>query len=142
MKKNSICRRHRIDEDSDKWQVVFDELTDAEDEHCESFEGSVCPVCFHEMREKYRKARRSVQVESRASIRLRTENDRLNEVLEAVVGAIKEITGEDPMELAQATYKSGFDVYRMGAAAIGQTGDLKNILPNLIVAASHKETKT
>ena len=141
MSDKPLCRTHHTDEDSEKWEVALSELTEAEDEHCESFEGAVCPLCFLELRDKYRRARRNVKVESKAGVRLRTENDRLNEVLSAVIEAVTALTGEDPMSLAEATYKSGFDT-GIPREHIGKTGDLKNILPNLIAAAANKGPKT
>ncbi len=148
-RKKVWCHKHEIGLDDEEWQVIFAELTeeDEDGESQEPFEGHVCPKCYVRYREKYKKARRNVRVESKRAVRLQQENDRLQEVLDAVISTVEQMTGKDPVKLAKADYhpsallSGGVPGIVVAGGGLKHPGDLKNILPNLIAEAASKGKK-
>ena len=141
----SFCTKHDIHPESERWRVVLEELTDPpdEDSHREPFKGQVCPVCFINLREKFRKARRDLRTESRASVRLRSENDRMRDIIDAVCDAVQSATGQDPRELEGVVFRRpAHATVPCGGYQAEDVGELKRILPNLISEAAHKGKET
>lgn len=124
------CQQHNIKPDDEHWKVVLEELEGMDDLQ---FMGQVCPVCFLMLKDRLVQAARNLRVESRQNIALRAEADQLRQVVDAVVEALKEITGEDAYALATKAYKPSV------AALSVEEGKLVKIIPNLIVAAAKKK---
>ena len=133
------CDKHSVNPDNERWKVVMEEFTNAEDEgHREPFRGQVCPVCYMNLKSMIKDLKRNLKVESRENVSLRAENDRLQEVLGAVVQTVKGLTGKDAIKLASQTY-----VKQPGGCPGGMSeqGKLSNVLPNLIVEAVSQGVK-
>ena len=129
-----ICNKHKTGVSDEAWQVALEELTESGDW---PFEGQVCPVCFEEIAEKLKKSKRALKVESKSAVRLRRENSELKGILDAVMAAIYNLTGEDPAKLAEKRYDKVDPSVPGGALA--EHGDLRNILPNLITELANKK---
>lgn len=133
MNEEICCHKHNINPDDERWKVVLEELINSEDEeHREPFRGQVCPVCYLNLKGLVRELKRNLKIESRENVSLRCENDRLQEVLTAVVQTVKNFTGKDAMELASQTYPVKGAI---GPGILSEQGNLSNILPNLITEA-------
>lgn len=136
MNEEIFCHKHNISPVDERWKVVLEELTNSEDEeHREPFKGQVCPVCYLNMKGLVREMKRNLKIESRENVSLRSENDRLQEVLDAVVQTVKNLTGKDAIELASQTYSNPIAASGVPGNAIREQGKLSNILPNLITEA-------
>jgi hypothetical protein len=129
------CNNHGIDPASEHWKVVLEELEGEEDIN---FRGQVCPACFLMLKDRLVQAARNLRIESRQNIALRAEADQLRQVVDAVVVALKELTGEDAYELATKAYKPSVaaPVYDV------EQGKLVRIIPNLIVEAANTKKKS
>lgn len=137
MDAENFCRKHQINKDDEEWKVVFEELTDPDDEEkrVEPFVGQVCPVCFMHLRTKVKDLKRRLKVESRQAVSLRSKADQAQEIVDAVVEVVREVTGKDALKLAKKTYPRKGQMGVPGFANFGEHGVLANILPNLIVEA-------
>lgn len=136
--KKPYCHKHEIGVDDERWQAAFQELINGEEEHIEPFQGQVCPMCFLGLRERNRKNRRQLRVESSKAVRLQSEVAHLRRVVEAVASVVKNETGKDPFALVgkvfpRPCYHQGVP----GSAAIDreEVGKLERILPNLVIEA-------
>ena len=130
------CHKHSVSPDSERWKVVMEEFTNAEEEeHREPFKGQVCPVCYLNLKSVIKDLKRNLKVESRENVSLRAENDKLQEVLGAVVQTVKNLTGKDAIELADKTYVKKQDS-GCPNGGMPEKGKLSNILPNLITEAA------
>jgi len=130
----AYCHKHNIKPDDERWKVLIEELT--ESESGESFKGMVCPQCYLFLKERLREAKRNLKIESRQAIALRSENDRLQKVLNIVIQTVKELTGQDAIELSKQSYQK-----ISGVKSIIEQGSLDKILPNLIVELANKNKK-
>jgi len=129
------CRKHDIGPEDDEWKVVLEELThpDADDRRCEPFEGQVCPLCFLHLRDRLRQAKRRLKVESRQAISLRSKSDQNQEIVDAVIEAVRDLTGKDARKLAKKLYQRKGQA---GGMLMPTEHDvIANILPNLIAEA-------
>jgi len=135
MDNKGICRDHNAGSDGEKWQVMLEELVESGDF---DFEGQVCPCCFSELLHKLKKMKRALKVESKQAVRLRRENSEMKDVLDAVMGVVFQMTGKDPQKLAEKEYEASSA--QPGPKPV-EHGELKNILPNLIVEAVSKGGK-
>ena len=136
------CRKHGLGSDDDEWKVVFEELThpDAEEEkRCEPFDGQVCPLCFLHMRDRLKQAKRRLKIEARQAISMRTQAGQNQEIVDAVIEAVRDLTGKDARKLAQKTYPRKGQESMSGAT---ERGVLVNILPNLIAEAVNTGRKS
>jgi len=134
MSEDIFCFKHNLKPGDERWKVLMEELTNCEDEnHRESFKGQVCPQCYISIKERLIETKRNLKVESREAIALRADNDRLQAVLDAVVRTVKELSGQDAVELSQKEYKKYPTV-----PCIVEQGNIVNILPNLIVELANK----
>jgi hypothetical protein len=134
---DSFCHKHNINAEDERWKVVFEEMTNPDDsEHCEPFRGQVCPLCFLHLKERLVEAKRNLKVESRESVRLRQEVDRIQAILDAVIATVRQLSSKDPAELAKQTYQKFPSV-----PGLVEQGTLENILPNLIVELANKGKK-
>ena len=134
------CHKHSVNPDNERWKVVMEEFTNAEDEeHREPFKGQVCPVCYLNLKNSIKELKRNLKVESRQNLSLRADNDNLQEVLDAVVKTVKGLTGKDAIELASKTYEKTVAGYPGGGYS--EQGKLSNILPNLIAEAVNTGVK-
>lgn len=131
-----FCHKHNLKPEDERWKVLMEELTNPDVESCESFKGEICPQCYVSMKDRLTEAKRNLKVESREAIALRAENDRLQAVLDAVVRTVKELSGQDAIELSHKEYVK----YPTMPCTMEQ-GDIRNILPNLIVELANKGLK-
>lgn len=139
----AICHKHNITSDDERWKVLMEELMptedqDKEDDDGEYFRGEICPQCYISLKDRLREVKRSLKVESRQAISLRAENDRLREIVDSVVLAVKELSGKDAVELSKQTYQK-FPGIPMNV--LSEKGSLGNILPNLIVELANQGKK-
>lgn len=126
------CKAHNIVPLDEHWKVIMEELESEEDIN---FSGQVCPVCYLMLRERLVQSARNLRVESRENVALRAESSQLRMIVDAVVVALKEVTGEDAYELAKRVYKPT-------PTALVEHGKLVRIIPNLISeAATRKKRK-
>lgn len=131
------CFKHNAGPHDERWKVVMEELTACEDEReREPFKGEVCPQCYLALKDKLRDAVRNLKVESRQAIHLRADNDRIQKILDAVIHTVRELSGKDPVKLANATYQRF-----PGVPGLMEDGALENILPNLIVELANQGAK-
>ena len=137
MDNHVFCDKHNVSAEDEEWKVTLEELSGEGDDEdrTEPFHGQVCPICFVALRDKVRKAKRQLKIESRQNIRLRQENEELRGVIDAVVATVRGVTGKDALKLAELEFKKTNLV--PGPIDMEQ-GKLKNILPNLITEAVHK----
>lgn len=135
------CHKHNITPKDESWQVAFQELV-AGDDHIEPFVEQVCPVCYIALREKNRKNKRQLKVESLKAVRLQAEVGQLQRVIEAVAQTIKEETGQDAMKLVGKAFPSPCNLGVPGRVNPDEVGTLERILPNLIVEAIAKARKS
>ena len=139
---SDYCHKHKSSPQDENWQVAFQELVSG-DEPIEPFSGQVCPLCFLSLREKQKKNKRQLKVESLKAIRLQTEVAKLQEVINAVVDVVKLETGKDATELVGKVFPQPC---RRGGTVLGpinqeEVGKLERILPNLIVEAIHGKSQ-
>ena len=139
MDSHVFCNKHSISPEDEEWKVTLEELTDGDDDdRTEPFAGQVCPLCFIAIRDRVRKAKRQLKIESRQNIRLRQDNEELHGIVDAVIATIKGITGKDPEYLSRQEFDTRTNLVSGGSNKT-ECGDLKNIIPNLIVEAVHKK---
>lgn len=138
----AICHKHNITSDDERWKVLMEELmpTEGEDDEQESFREQICPQCYISLKDRLKEAKRNLKVESRQAIHLRAENDRLQEILNAVMMTVKNLSGKDPVELSKKTYRK-FPGVPMIPGVSEEHGDIANILPNLIVELANQGKK-
>jgi hypothetical protein len=131
MNEKIYCHKHGISPDDERWKVVLEELTNSDDEeHREPFKGQICPVCYLNLKSMVREMKRNLKIESRENVSLRSENDKLQEILDAVIVTVKNFTGKDAVELAAKAYERP-----MIPGLPPEQGKMSNILPNLISEA-------
>ena len=137
MSEEVFCIKHGVGPNDEKWKVVFEELTEAEDECSrEPFKGQVCPLCYLLLRDRNRDLKRNLKVESREAVSLRQENDQLHKLVDAVVGTVRQLTGKDAYQLASQDFPVSPTVPHIRCH-----GNIMNILPNLIVEAANTGAK-
>lgn len=132
-----MCHKHQISADDERWKAAFQELVNGEEEFIEPFQIHVCPLCFLSLRERNRKNRRQLRVESSKAVRLQAEVGHLRRVVDAVASVVKDATGKDPFALVGKVFPR--PCYRGGSSGgvVNQeeVGKLERILPNLVVEA-------
>ena len=140
MDAEGYCQKHDITSESEEWKVALEELTvpGESSAKCEMFSGQVCPVCFMSLRDRLADARRRLKVESRQSVALRSRADQLQETVDAVVDVVRQLTGQNPREMARKTYKKHGAAQMGGSFEMHERGMLQRILPNLIAEAVNK----
>lgn len=140
MDSHVFCNKHNISPEDEEWRVPFEELTGDgdDDDRTEPFHGQVCPLCFIALRDRVRKAKRQLKIESRQNIRLRQENEELRAIKDVVVATVKGITGKDAEVLAKQEFEKHS---AQPGPKLTEQGDLKKILPNLITEAVHRGSK-
>jgi hypothetical protein len=134
----AYCHKHNIGPDDERWKVLMEELTLADEENGEPFKEQVCPQCFILLKERLIDAKRNLKVESREAVSLRMENDRLQKILDAVIFMVNELTGKDAVELSKQVYQKGAKGVPAGGNLLLEHGNLENILPNLIAEIASK----
>lgn len=133
------CHKHKTTPQDESWQVAFQELV-AEGE--EPFKEHVCPQCYLALKEKNRRNKRQLKAESLKAIRLSAEVGHLQRVIEAVALVLKQETGQDAMELVGKVFPQPCNQNGPRHVNTEEVGDLRRILPNLIVEAIRKAKKS
>jgi hypothetical protein len=84
------------------------------------------------MRDRLKQAKRRLKIEARQAVSLRSKADQNQEIVDAVIEAVCNLTGKDARKLAKKMYQRKGQPCMLGAT---ERGVLVNILPNLIAEA-------
>jgi hypothetical protein len=119
------CEKHGMGLQDERWKVHLEELEDDSGVH---FKGQVCPECYTELQQICRKLKRNLKIQCRDVIKLRTENNRLQSLVDVTTETLHHLSGQDPNELVKRQYRAN----KFGGGIQQEDGDLMRIIPNMI----------